>query len=76
MKKIAFVGLPAAVLIACALLLRHYDKITKANDEAFRERLAGVWLRQEDNLPGGAGMPRSMRCTNTVATDGSFVEQS
>jgi hypothetical protein len=74
MKKIAIIGLLAAIIIACVLLLRYHDKITKERDEAFRERLAGVWLREEDNLPHGVGMPLSMRCTNTVAADGSFVE--
>ncbi len=41
-----------------------------------REHLAGVWLRTEDNLPRGVEMPLSMRCTNIVAPDGSFVERS
>ena len=35
-------------------------------DSNFRQHLAGVWLRQEAN----------MRCTKTVAADGSFVELS
>jgi hypothetical protein len=76
MKKLTIIGLLAAIIIACVLLLRYHDKITKERDEAFRERLAGVWLREEDNLPHGVGMPQSMRCTNTVAADGSFVELS
>src|ERR1035441_1505577 len=73
MKKIAIIGLLAAIIIACVLLLRYHDKITKETDEAFRGRLAGAWFRKEDKLPQGVGMPLSMRCTNTVAADGSFV---
>jgi hypothetical protein len=76
MKKITIIGLLAAIIIACVLLLRYHAKISKVRDEAFRERLAGVWLREEHNLPHGVGMPQSMRCTNTVAADGSFVELS
>lgn len=76
MKKIAIIGLLAAIIIACVLLLRYHDEITKKRDEAFRERLAGAWLREEDDLPQGVGMAQSMRCTNTVAADGSFVELS
>src|SRR5690242_1583518 len=76
MRKIAIVGLLAAILVACVLLLRYHAKLSEARDEAFRERLAGVWLRAEDALPRGVGMPLSMRCTNTVAADGSFVELS
>jgi hypothetical protein len=73
MKKITIIGLLAAIIIACVLLLRYHAKISKDRDEAFRERLAGVWLRELDNLPHGVGMPLSMRCTNTVAPDGSFT---
>ena len=76
MKKLTIIGLLAAIIIACVLLLRYHAKISKDRDEAFRERLAGVWLRAELNLPHGVGMPQSMRCTNTVAADGSFVELS
>jgi hypothetical protein len=76
MKKLTIIGLLAAVIIACVLLLRYHAKNAKDRDEVFRERLAGVWLREEDNLPRGAGMPQSMRCTNTIAADGSFVELS
>ena len=76
MKKITIIGLLAAIIIACVLLLRYHAEISKARDEAFRERLAGVWLRAEDYLPRGVGTALSMRCTNTVAADGSFVELS
>lgn len=76
MKKIAIAGLLAASIIACVLVLRYHARISKDRDEAFRELLAGVWLRAEDYPPHGAGMPQSMRCTNTVAADGSFVELS
>jgi hypothetical protein len=76
MKKIAIIALLAAIVIACVFLLRYHAKISKARDEAFRERLPGVWLRAEDNLSRGVGMALSMRCTNTVAPDGSFVELS
>jgi hypothetical protein len=76
MKKITIIGLLAAIITACVLLLRYHAKISKDRDEAFRERLAGVWLREELYPPHGVGMPESMRCTNTVAADGSFVELS
>jgi len=76
MKKIAIIGLLAAIVIACALLLQYHAKISQARDEAFRERLAGVWLREEDTLQPRVGGSLSMRCTNTVAADGSFVELS
>jgi hypothetical protein len=76
MKKIAIAGLLAAVVVACELLLWHHSKISNQRDEAFRERLPGAWFREENNLPRGAGKPLSMRCTNTVAADGSFVELS
>jgi hypothetical protein len=76
MKKIAIIGLLAAIIIGCVALLHYHAKISKARDEAFQERLAGVWLREEDNLPYRVGGPLSLRCTNTVATDGSFVELS
>ena len=74
MKKLTIIGLLAAAIIACGLFLQHHAKTSKARDEAYRERLAGVWLREEHNLPHRMGMPQSMRCTNTVAADGSFVE--
>lgn len=74
MKRLATIGLLAATIIACVLLLRYHAAISQARDEAFRERLAGIWLRDEDDLPRGVGTPLSMRCTNTVAADGSFVE--
>jgi hypothetical protein len=76
MKKIAMIGLLAAIIIACGLVLQFHARISKERDGAFQGRLAGVWLREEDNLPRGAGKPLSMRCTNTVAADGSFVELS
>jgi hypothetical protein len=76
MKRLTTIGFLVALIIACVLLLRYHAAISQARDEAFRERLAGVWLREEDNLPRGVAMPLSMRCTNTVAADGSFVELS
>jgi hypothetical protein len=76
MKKIAIIGLLAAIVIACALLLQYHAKISQARDEAFRERLAGVWLREEGNLPPRVGFAQSITWTNTVAADGSFVELS
>jgi hypothetical protein len=75
MKKLTIIGLLAAIIIACVFLLRYHAKISKDRDEAFRERLAGVWLRELDNLPPRVGGPQSMRCTNTVAPDGSFTCQ-
>jgi hypothetical protein len=65
MKKLTIFGL-LAVIVAAYLLL-YWQHVTLARfDSDFRQRLAGVWLRQE------AGM----RCTNTVAADGSIVELS
>ena len=76
MKKLTIIGLLAAIVIACVLLLRYHAKISTARDEDIREKLAGVWLRKLDNLPPGVGMPLSMRCANAVAPDGSFIEMS
>ena len=76
MKKITIIGLSVAILIACGLLIGHLAKVSKERDEALRQRLAGVWLREEDNLPPVVGGAQSMRCTNIVAADGSFVELS
>jgi hypothetical protein len=65
MKKITIIGL-LIVLVVIGILL-HWRNVTIAKfDKDFRQHLAGVWLRQEAN----------MRCTNTVAADGSFVELS
>jgi hypothetical protein len=65
MKKLTIIGLLVAIVIACLLLHWQHAKITRF-DSDFRQQLEGVWLRQE------AGM----RCTNTVAPDGSFIEMS
>lgn len=75
MKKLTIIGLLVVVFAACLLL--YWQHVTVARfDSDFRQQLAGVWLRAEDELPRGVGMPLSMRCTNTVAADGSFVELS
>lgn len=76
MKTFAIIALSVVIIIAGGLVLRNHARISGARDEDSRERLAGVWLREEDNLPRGVGMPLSMRCTNTVAPDGSFECQS
>jgi hypothetical protein len=76
MKTFAMIGLPVVIIITGALLLRDHARISGARDKDWRGKLAGVWLREEDNLPRGVGMPLSMRCTNTVAPDGSFICQS
>ena len=73
MKKLTIIGL--LVVVACLLLYWQHVKVAKF-DSDFRQQLAGVWLRAEDDLPQGVGMALSMRCTNTVAPDGSFVELS
>ena len=65
MKKLAIIGLLVVIVAACLLLRWQHVKIARF-DSDFRQHLAGVWLRQEAN----------MRCTNTVAADGSFVELS
>ena len=65
MKKLTIIGLLVVAVAACLLL--YWQHVTVARfDSDFRQQLAGVWLRQE------AGM----RCTNTVAADGSFIELS
>ena len=65
MKKLTIIGLLVVVVAACLFL--YWQHVTVARfDSDFRQQLAGVWLRQE------AGM----RCTNTVAADGSFIELS
>ena len=75
MKRLAIIGLSVVIVVACLLLYWQHVRITRF-DSDFRQQLAGVWLRAEDELPQGVGMPLSMRCTNTVAADGSFVELS
>jgi len=65
MKKITIFGLLVVIVIACLLLHWQHIKVARF-DSDFSQHLAGVWLRQETN----------MRCTNTVAADGSFVELS
>jgi hypothetical protein len=75
MKKLTIIGLLVVIVIACLLL--HWQHIkTSEFDRDFRQNLAGTWLREEDHLLHGVGMPQSMRCTNTVAADGSFLELS
>jgi len=63
MEKLTIIGLSVVIVIACLLLHWQHVKVDRF-DSDFRQHLAGVWLRQEAN----------MRCTNTVAADGSFVE--
>jgi len=66
MKKIAIIGLLVVIVAVCLLLHWQHVQSVVRFDSDFRQQLAGVWLRQE------AGM----RCTNTVAADGSFIELS
>ena len=66
MKKLGIIGLLVVIVAAFLLLYRQHAASVARFDSVFRQQLAGVWLRQE------AGM----RCTNTVAADGSFVELS
>lgn len=66
MKILAIIGLSVVFIVTCVLLPWHDANISRDRDEKFRQKLAGVWLRELDN----------MRCTNTVAADGSFVELS
>ncbi|HVU08892.1 MAG TPA: hypothetical protein VHG89_10150 [Verrucomicrobiae bacterium] len=75
MKKFTIVGLLGVIIIVCLLLYWQHDKASEF-DRDFRQNLTGTWLREEDNLPHGVGMPQNMRCTNIVAPDGSFVELS
>jgi hypothetical protein len=65
MKKLTVIGLLGVIVVTCWLLHWRHVKIS-ALDGDFRQHLAGVWLRQEAN----------MRCTSTIAADGSFVELS
>ena len=76
MKKLTLISLLSVIISAGGLWLRYHERMIQARDAAFRGRLPGVWLRTEDGLPSGVGMPLGMRCTNTVAADGSFVERS
>jgi hypothetical protein len=76
MKKLTIIGLLVVVVAVCLLLHRQHVESVARFDSHFRQQLAGVWLRAEDNLPQGAWKPLSMRCTNTVAADGSYVELS
>jgi hypothetical protein len=72
MKKPAIIGLLIVIFIACLLL--HWQQVKTAEfDRDFRQNLTGTWLRELDDLPPGPGMPLSMRCTNMVAPDGSFL---
>lgn len=66
MKKPAIIGLLVVIVATFLLLYWQHTASVARFDSAFRQQLAGVWLRQE------AGV----RCTNTVAADGSFVELS
>lgn len=66
MKKLTIIGLLVFVVAVCLLLHWQHVKSVARFDSDFRQQLAGVWLRQETD----------MRCTNTVAADGSFVELS
>ena len=66
MKKLTIIGLLVVVVAVCLLLYWQHVKSVARFDSDFRQQLAGVWLRQETD----------MRCTNTVAADGSFVELS
>ncbi|HEY5232252.1 MAG TPA: hypothetical protein VIK59_03370 [Verrucomicrobiae bacterium] len=73
MKKLIIVGLLIIIVAACMLL--HWQHVkTSELDTAFLKYLPGTWMREENNLPRGVGMPLSMRRTNIVAADGSFVE--
>jgi len=65
LKKITITTFFVVVALACALLYWRHVQMGKF-DDGFRQHLPGVWLRQEPD----------MRCTNTVAADGSFVELS
>jgi hypothetical protein len=75
LKKLTIIGLLVVVVAAFLLLQWQHVRVARFDGD-FRQQLAGVWLRAEDELPRGVGMPLSMRCTNTVAADGSFVELS
>jgi hypothetical protein len=74
MKKLTIIGL-LSIVFACLLLHWRHAKISEF-DKDFHQNLTGTWLREENNLPRGVKMPLSMRCTNIVAADGSFVELS
>jgi hypothetical protein len=66
MKKLTIIGLLVVVVAVCLLLHWQHVQSVARFDSDFRQQLAGVWLRQEAD----------MRCTNTVAADGSFIELS
>jgi hypothetical protein len=65
MKKLTIIGLLVVIIVACLLLHWQHVKVARFDND-FRQQLAGIWSRQETD----------MRCTNTIAADGSFVELS
>lgn len=65
MKKFAIIGLSVVIVVVFVLLLWQHVKISRF-DRDFRQSLAGHWSRELKNY----------RCTNIVAPDGSFTEQS
>ena len=75
MKKFTIIGLLVAIVAACLLLHWRQVKIVKF-DADFRQNLTGTWVRKADNLPPRTGFAQSIRWTNIVASDGSFVELS
>lgn len=75
MKKRTIIGLSVVIVAVCLLLHWRHVRIARF-DSDFGQQLAGIWSRVEDDLPRRVGMALSMRCTNTVAADGSFVQLS
>lgn len=63
MKRWIIIGFSLLVIIAFILLAWHHTKTSRDRD--FRQSLAGAWSWELYN----------MRCTNIVASDGSFTSQ-
>lgn len=66
MKKLTIIGGSSVVIVVAGMLLHwQYVKMSRF-DRDFRQSLAGAWSRNFDNV----------RCTNSVAADGSFTCQA
>lgn len=75
MQKLTIIGLLVVIVVACLLLHWQHVKISKFDND-FHQSLAGTWVRQVDNNPSKVGFAQSIRWTNIVAPDGSFLELS
>jgi hypothetical protein len=63
MKKFTIIGFTVVALIMCALLFWRHAK--QPTDSDLRQKLSGTWAWERDNI----------RCTNTIAPNGTFDYQ-